>query len=71
VAAAFAAGAVGVLVPDDETMPLEVRGVAHVYGDLADAVGDVVAWPEPGAGAVGGAVDGVAGRRAIPAGGSR
>lgn len=44
VAAAYGAGAVGVLVPNEDTMPLECRGVAHVYGDLLDAVRDVSDW---------------------------
>jgi D-glycero-D-manno-heptose 1,7-bisphosphate phosphatase len=44
VAAADGAGAVGVLVPNDRTMPLEVRGVAHLQADFSAAVDTVLAW---------------------------
>jgi histidinol-phosphate phosphatase family protein len=44
VAAADGAGAVGILVPNDRTMALEVRGVSHLYADFAAAVDDVLAW---------------------------
>jgi histidinol-phosphate phosphatase family protein len=44
VAAADGAGAVGVLVPNDRTMPLEIRGVAHLEADFSDAVDAVLAW---------------------------
>jgi D-glycero-D-manno-heptose 1,7-bisphosphate phosphatase len=44
VAAADGAGAVGVLVPNDRTMPLEVRGVAHLRADFSAAVDTVLAW---------------------------
>ena len=44
VASAYGAGATGILVPNDRTLPLEVRGVAHVHGDFADAVGQVLEW---------------------------
>jgi histidinol-phosphate phosphatase family protein len=44
VAAANGAGAIGVLVPNDATMPLEVRGAAHVHGDFASAVDEVLRW---------------------------
>jgi histidinol-phosphate phosphatase family protein len=44
VAAAYGAGATGVLVPNDATMPLEVRGVPHVFEDFATAVDAVLAW---------------------------
>lgn len=44
VAAADGAGAVGVLVPNDRTMPLEVRGVAHLQVDFSAAVDTVLAW---------------------------
>jgi histidinol-phosphate phosphatase family protein len=44
VAAAEGAGAVGVLVPNDRTMPLEVRGVAHLQADFSAAVDEVLAW---------------------------
>jgi beta-phosphoglucomutase-like phosphatase (HAD superfamily) len=43
VAAAEAAGAVGVLVPTTETLPLEVSTAAHRAATLSDAVGDVLA----------------------------
>jgi hypothetical protein len=33
-----------VLVPNDATMPLEVRGVPHVFEDFATAVDAVLAW---------------------------
>lgn len=46
VAAADGAGAVGVLVPNDATMPLEVRGAAHVHGDFTSAVDEVLRWRE-------------------------
>ena len=44
VAAADGAGAVGILVPNDRTMPLEVRGVAHLQTDFSSAVDEVLAW---------------------------
>jgi D-glycero-D-manno-heptose 1,7-bisphosphate phosphatase len=44
VCAAYGAGAIGMLVPNDRTLPLEVRGVAHVHGDFADAVSRVLEW---------------------------
>jgi D-glycero-D-manno-heptose 1,7-bisphosphate phosphatase len=44
VSAAYGAGAIGMLVPNDRTLPLEVRGVAHVHGDFADAVDRVLDW---------------------------
>ena len=44
VAAAYGAGAVGILVPNDATMPLELRGVAHVCEDFATAVDVVLSW---------------------------
>jgi D-glycero-D-manno-heptose 1,7-bisphosphate phosphatase len=44
VAAAAGAGAVGMLVPNDRTMPLEIRGVAHVHNDFASAVDAVLQW---------------------------
>jgi histidinol-phosphate phosphatase family protein len=44
VAAADGAGAVGILVPNDRTMPLEVRGVSHLQVDFASAVDEVLAW---------------------------
>jgi histidinol-phosphate phosphatase family protein len=44
VAAADGAGAIGVLVPNDRTMPLEVRGVAHLHVDFSSAVDQVLAW---------------------------
>jgi histidinol-phosphate phosphatase family protein len=44
VAAADGAGAVGILVPNDRTMPLEVRGVSHVQADFSSAVDEVLAW---------------------------
>jgi histidinol-phosphate phosphatase family protein len=43
-AAAYGAGAVGVLVPNERTMPLELRGVAHLRADFASAVDQVLAW---------------------------
>jgi histidinol-phosphate phosphatase family protein len=44
VAAADGAGATGMLVPNDRTMPLEVRGVAHLHVDFSSAVDQVLAW---------------------------
>jgi histidinol-phosphate phosphatase family protein len=44
VAAAGGAGAVGILVPNDRTMPLEVRGVSHLQADFSSAVDEVLAW---------------------------
>jgi histidinol-phosphate phosphatase family protein len=44
VAAADGAGAVGVLVPNDQTMPLEIRGVTHLEVDFSAAVDSVLAW---------------------------
>jgi D-glycero-D-manno-heptose 1,7-bisphosphate phosphatase len=44
VCAAYGAGAIGMLVPNDRTLPLEVRGVTHVHGDFADAVEQVLEW---------------------------
>ncbi len=44
VAAADGAGAVGVLVPNDRTMPLEIRGVSHLQADFSSAVDAVLAW---------------------------
>jgi D-glycero-D-manno-heptose 1,7-bisphosphate phosphatase len=44
VAAAYGAGATGVLVPNDATMPLELRGVAHVCEDFSTAVDLVLSW---------------------------
>jgi D-glycero-D-manno-heptose 1,7-bisphosphate phosphatase len=44
VSAAYGAGAIGMLVPNERTLPLEVRGVAHVHGDFADAVERVLGW---------------------------
>lgn len=48
-AAAHGAGATGMLVPNDATMPLEARGVAHLFGDFASAVDEVVSWREEAA----------------------
>ena len=42
-AAAHGAGAIGILVPNDTTMPLELRGVAHLHADFASAVEAVLA----------------------------
>jgi histidinol-phosphate phosphatase family protein len=44
VAAADGAGAVGILVPNDRTMPLEVRGVSHLQADFSSAVDEVLSW---------------------------
>jgi D-glycero-D-manno-heptose 1,7-bisphosphate phosphatase len=44
VAAADGAGAIGILVPNDRTMPLEVRGVSHLESDFSTAVDTVLAW---------------------------
>jgi histidinol-phosphate phosphatase family protein len=43
-AAAYGAGAVGVLVPNDQTMPLELRGVTYLQTDFASAVDEVLSW---------------------------
>jgi D-glycero-D-manno-heptose 1,7-bisphosphate phosphatase len=43
-AAAHGAGAIGMLVPNDATMPLELRGVAHLHADFASAVDAVLSW---------------------------
>jgi histidinol-phosphate phosphatase family protein len=43
-AAAYGAGAIGVLVPNDRTSPLELRGVAHLQTDFASAVDEILMW---------------------------
>jgi histidinol-phosphate phosphatase family protein len=42
--AAYSAGATGVLVPNDRTRPIELRGVAHVHPDFRSAVEQVIEW---------------------------
>jgi histidinol-phosphate phosphatase family protein len=44
VQAALGAGALGVLVPNERTLPIELRGVRHIHGDFASAVDEVIAW---------------------------
>ncbi|HEU4841226.1 MAG TPA: HAD-IIIA family hydrolase [Ilumatobacteraceae bacterium] len=44
VAAATGAGAIGVMVPNDRTRPVEVNDAAHVCADFAAAVDEVLSW---------------------------